>query len=188
MGGRVHVEPDDILDLFGEVRVGRPLEGAQAMRLEAVLFPQPLHGAKRNARSLRHGAAGPVGGGAGRLRAGQFQNPRDDLLRERRSAGLAGLVAQQGVDAFFGVALLPAPHGRPADAGAPGDFQHRQPIGGVQHDVGALNVFERAGAIGGDCLEPLAVFVMKDDADCLSHAPRLARFGASVNPLSVSVH
>ena len=58
-------------------------------------------------------------------------------------AGLAGLVAQQAVDALLGVALLPAPDRRAADAGAPGDFQNREPLGGEQDDLGALDVLER---------------------------------------------
>jgi len=124
MGGRVHVEADDVLDFLGEPGIVGALEGSQAMRLEPVFFPEALHGAQRNPDGFRHGAAGPVGGGAGWLGAGQLQNSGDDLLRERRAARLAGFVAQETVDALFRVALLPAPHRRPADAGAPRDFQH----------------------------------------------------------------
>src|SRR5580658_11156241 len=42
VGWRMHVEADNVLDLFGEGGVGGTLEGAQAVRLEAVLFPDAL--------------------------------------------------------------------------------------------------------------------------------------------------
>ena len=48
MGGRVHVEADHILDLLGEGRVVRALEGPHPMRLQAVRLPDPLHGAQRD--------------------------------------------------------------------------------------------------------------------------------------------
>ncbi len=123
-GGRVHVEPDDILDLFGEVRVGRPLEVRKRCG-----WRRCFSHSRCTARSEMPAAFAMVRpvqwvaapGGCEQVIS---EPARVDLLRERRSAGLAGLVAQQGVDDFFGVALLPAPHGRPADAGAPGDFQH----------------------------------------------------------------
>jgi hypothetical protein len=129
-----------------------------------------------------------MSGGAGRLRAGQFENSGDELRVERSAARLAGLVAQQAVDAFLGITLLPAPDHRTADAGAPGDLQNREPLGGKQHDLCALDMFERTRAIGSDRVQSLAVFVPKDDADSLGHQPRLARRAAFMNPMSASVH
>jgi hypothetical protein len=38
-----------------------------------------------------------------------------------------------------------------------------------------LDRFERARAVTGDRVQPLAVFIAEKDADCLSHEPRLAR-------------
>jgi hypothetical protein len=49
-------------------------------------------------------------------------------------------------------------------------------------------MLERARTIGGDRLQPLAVFAAKKDADSLGHEPRLAYPGTLVNPVSVSVH
>ena len=74
VGRWMHVEPDDVLDLLGEGGVVGALEGAQAMRLQPVRFPDALDGAQRQACRLGHGAAGPVGGLAGRLRAGERQH------------------------------------------------------------------------------------------------------------------
>jgi hypothetical protein len=107
---------------------------------------------------------------------------------ERRASRLSGLVAQQAVDALFSVALLPAPDRRSADARAPGDFQNREPLSGMEHDLRALDVLEGTGPIAGDHPQPLAVFVAEDDADSLGHDTRLARRTAIVNPMSASVH
>src|SRR5271155_4112966 len=63
--GRVHIEADDVLDLFREGGVRGTLEGAQAMRLEVVSLPDALDCAQRDAGLLRHGPAGPMGGLAG---------------------------------------------------------------------------------------------------------------------------
>jgi len=43
VGRRIHVETDDVLDFLNESRIGGPLEGAQAMRLQPVSFPDRLH-------------------------------------------------------------------------------------------------------------------------------------------------
>jgi hypothetical protein len=188
VGRRVHIEADDILDLLREFWVVRTLEGSDAMRLETMPLPNPLHGPQRNAHGLGHGTTGPMGRGARWLGACQLQNSGDDLGRERRAAGLARLVPQQAVDAFFAEALLPAPNRRPTDAGPARDFQNRKPLGRMQHDLGALDVLEGAGAIGRDRFEALSLFAVEDDADGLGHEPRLAYAEAFVNPMSASVH
>lgn len=67
-----------------------------------------------------------------------------------RRAGRARLVAQQTFDASLGVAPLPAPHGRAADARPPGDVLDTKALGREQDDAGTLGMFERAGAVAGD--------------------------------------
>ena len=47
MGRRVHVEADDVFDLRGEGRIVRALEGADAVGLQMVGFPDALDGAQR---------------------------------------------------------------------------------------------------------------------------------------------
>jgi len=69
--GRAHVEADDILDLGGEGRVLGALEGAQSVRLQTMLIPDALDGAKGDAHSLGDGPTGPVGDLAGRVGAAQ---------------------------------------------------------------------------------------------------------------------
>src|SRR5271166_3013023 len=62
-----------------------------------------------------------MGGFARRFRAGERQHFGDDAGRKRSPPGLARLVAQETIDPFLAVALLPAPNGRAADAGLIGD-------------------------------------------------------------------
>src|SRR6516162_1849948 len=85
--GRVHVETDDVLDLLGELRIIGALEGANAVRLQPMRHPQALHGAQAHADGFGHGTAGPMGGVARRLGAGQVHNLGDDPGRKRSAAG-----------------------------------------------------------------------------------------------------
>jgi hypothetical protein len=52
MGRRMHIEADNVLDLFSEGGVGGALEGAYAVRLQAMLFPDALDRAQRQAMEL----------------------------------------------------------------------------------------------------------------------------------------
>ncbi|SEP29889.1 hypothetical protein SAMN04487843_110121 [Methylobacterium sp. ap11] len=65
-----------------------------------------------------------------------------------RLAGRAGLISQQALDAFLGVALLPAPDGRPADAGPAGDVGDGEAFGREKDDAGALDVLGGPPPIG----------------------------------------
>ena len=58
MGGRVHIEPDDILDLLAEGWVLRPLEGAPPVGLEVMRFPNPLDRSQRQVDDLGHRPTG----------------------------------------------------------------------------------------------------------------------------------
>jgi len=57
---RIDVEPDDVAQLAGEVRVLGQLELPDAMRLEPVGAPDALHGTDADARRLGHRRAGPM--------------------------------------------------------------------------------------------------------------------------------
>jgi hypothetical protein len=63
-----------------------------------------------------------------RLGARHRHHARRGFRRDRRLAGLAGLVAQQPVDPALGKALLPSPHRRPADADALRHLLRQMPI------------------------------------------------------------
>jgi hypothetical protein len=122
MLGRVDVEADDVLELGREFGIGRALEGADAVRLEVMRRPDTLHRAQGDAAVSGQGAAGPVGRFAGRLGAGQRNDPAHGRLAQGRLARLTGGIAQQAIDARLGKPSLPAPHRRAPDPGPSGDL------------------------------------------------------------------
>ncbi len=95
---------------------------------------------------------------------------------------LARFVAQQTIEAFLSSVIASA---RPltADARAPGDFQNQKPLGGIKHDLGALDMFEGERTIAGDRFELMAVFGGENDADSLGHKSRLASQAKFVKPI-----
>jgi len=188
MERRVHVEADDIFDLFSEGRVGGGLEGADPVGLKAVRLPDALHRAQADAGCLGDHAAGPMGGLSGRLAARQRQDLGHGRRRQRFLTGLAGLVAQQPVDTLLGEALLPAPDRRPAGAALARHCQHRQALSRQENDPSPLDVFLRSVAIADDRSQSQAILFAEKDTDGLCHAPRIARPEPSVNPMFVSVH
>ena len=188
MMGRAHVEADDVFDLGGESGVLGALERAQSVRLKAPLLPDALDRAQGDAGGLGDGATSPVGDLAGRLRTGQGQHLGHLRGGQRRPARRTGLVAKQSIDALLGVARLPAPDRGAADAGKSGHFQDAAALGRVQDDMCPLHMLERAGAVRGNRRKPRTILFPDDDADGLSHAPRLAQLKPLVNLTFVSVH
>jgi hypothetical protein len=188
VGGRLDVQPDDVAQLLGERRVARALEGAQAVRLEVVLGPDPLHRAERDAGLFGHRPAGPMGGFAGRLGAGHRHHPRDRLVRQRWRSRRPALVAQQAARALLGEPALPTPHRRPAHPRLPGHLRNRQPIPRQQHDLRPLYVLTALVAVSDDRLEQRPILVADDQRNFLCHSPNLAQAPNNVNLLSQSMH
>ena len=188
MDRRVHVEADDIFDLFSEGRVVGGLEGADPVGLKAVRLPDALHRAQADACCLGDHAARPMGGLSGRLAARQRQYFGHGRRRQRFLAGLARLIAQQPVDTLLGEALLPSPYRRSAGAALARHRQHRQAVGRQENDPSPLSVFLRPVAITDDRSQSQAILVAQKDTDGLCHAPRIARPEPPVNPMFVSVH
>ena len=162
------------LSLAAKTGVARALEGPQAMRLQVVPPPDALHRAQREPHRLGHCTAGPMGRLMRWCGAGQRHQLGRFIGRDRRFAGLAGLVAQQTLHAGFGEALLPAPHGRPADADALSNPLRRSPIGGGEHDARPLHVFLPPVAVGHDRLQSFPVHRADDHTYSLSHVPSIA--------------
>ena len=188
MARRVHVEADNILDLLGEGGVVRALEGADAVRLQAMRLPNALHRAQTDADRLRHRPAGPVGGLAGRLRAGERQNLRHGRQRQRRLAGRTCLVAQQAVHALFSIPQLPAPDCRPAHARRARHLGNRQPIRRKNNNPSPLDVLVRAVAIADDSRQARPILGSNDHANILCHVSKIAWPATPVNPSFVSQH
>jgi hypothetical protein len=114
-GPRAGSEPNDIGELGGKAGITQALEGTQTMR-QVVGLPDALHRTQRDTDRLGHRPAGSVGRLVRRLRARQRHDPRCDFHRDRCLSGFAGFVAQQAFNPNLGVALLPAPYRRSADA------------------------------------------------------------------------
>ena len=112
----------------------------------------------------------------------------DGLVAQGRLAGLAGRLVQEGVDAGFGKASLPAPDRRPADPGAPGNLGDAQPLGRAQDDPSPRHMFLGAVAIADDRLQTSTILGRDPRANDLSHVPSIAHPLALVNPLFASVH
>jgi hypothetical protein len=179
MGRRVHVEADNVLDLLGEGGAVGLLEGA--VGLEAMGVPEALSRAKRNAGRLGRRPPGPVGRFAGRFRARRRQYPGHRFHRQRRLARPAGLVPEQTLHPRFGEAALPAPHRRPADAGAPRHFGNRQSIRRMKHNPRPLNMLQRPAPITDDSGQSRPVLGSYNHTNIRGQDPRFARLTPCVN-------
>ena len=126
--------------------------------------------------------------GTGRRPQGALDHGVDLGLRHRRNAGRTRLVAQQTIEAFFGVALLPAPHHGSADADPIGDLQHRQMVRRRKDDLRPLDMLHGAAAIVDDLAQPSTISSRekKRDGLCISQDSHESK--RRVNPLIASVH
>jgi hypothetical protein len=106
-----------------------------------------------------------------RFGAGQRHHPRGGFRRERRLAGLAGLVTQQTFNSGLGKTLLPPPHGRPTDAEALGHLLRRPSIRRGEHDARPLDVLARPVAVGHDRRQLLALRSVENHTYPLRHRP-----------------
>ena len=171
-GGRwIDVEPDDVAQLGGEVRVVGELELSQTVRLQPMGAPDPLHGADADPDLRSHaGAVQCVAspGGAARVRA---TTSLGDLLWQRRDARRPRLVAQQAVDPGQHESLLPAPDRSLGHPCLPHDLGRPVPLGRQQHDPGAPDVLLRTVAVGRDGGKPLTIRGSDIDDGSGAHAP-----------------
>ena len=188
MLGRGHIEADDVLELGRELRITRALEGAQAMRLQVVRRPDPLHRAQADPGGPGHGAPGPMGRLARRLGTGQRDHALHRGIAQRRLARLAGRIAQQALDAGLREPPLPAPYRRPADPGVPRHLGGAQLLGRCQDDPSPRHVLLGAVAIGDDRLEASTIRSRHQRANDLSHAPSMPQPRPFVNLMIASVH
>jgi hypothetical protein len=94
----IDVQADDGLELGGEIGIGRALEGPDAVQLEIMRGPDPLHRAQGDGGVSGHRPAGPVRGFAGRLGTGQRDHPAHRPVAQRRLARLAAGVPELPVD------------------------------------------------------------------------------------------
>jgi hypothetical protein len=169
VGGRIDIEPDDIAQLGGELRVLGQLEPAEAMRLQAMRAPNSLNRTHRNADRLCHGGPGPVGRLTGRIGQRQGDHSFGDLLRKARHPGRSGLVAQETIHALLHEPFLPAPNSRLGHPGCPHDLMCARPSRRKKDDPATPDVLLRAVAIGNDRLHAGPVFGINGKADPGAH-------------------
>src|SRR4029077_15636098 len=81
-GRRIDIEADDVGQLAGEGGVTRALEGTQPLRLQLMRPPDALYRAQRDAASLAHHPAGPVGRLMWRLGTGHPHDPSRGFRRD----------------------------------------------------------------------------------------------------------
>ena len=109
---RIEIQPNHIAQLGGKGRILRQLEPPHPVRLQTMGGPDPLHRAQRDAGRRDHGPAGPVCALTGRFGKRQRDHVIDQRRRQRRQAGLSGLVVHQAGYTLVHEPLLPAPHTR----------------------------------------------------------------------------
>ena len=154
MLGRVDVQADDVLELGGEVGIVRALEGADAVRLQVVRRPDPLHRAQGDAR-VSWPSPGRSSGSPRRAARRRSAPPPGARLASPKGA-LPGLrVASRNSPSTPAsanrrcqrhTAGRPTPARRATSATA-------QPLGRAEHDPRPRHVLLGAVAIGHDRLE-----------------------------------
>ena len=169
--GRIHVEPDDIEQFGGKPWIIGQLELTDLVRLEAVFAPDALHRTDADADVFGHRARGPMRGLTGCRGLSGGHHAGLDLGSERRNARRAGLIAEQTGHAFGHEALLPAPDGCLARAGAAGEFHRAAALGGQQHDLGPPDMLLRAVAIRHDGAQHQAVGFAEVGCGGFAHPP-----------------
>ena len=137
MGGRIDVETNNVLELRRELRVGRQLEGVNAMRRQSVRFEDALHRTQAHASRFRQHPTGPVGCIARWRAERQIDHPLHDGGGKRLLAGLRVFVAGEPVDTLGHESRLPSPDHGLRFAGAAHDLSGTAALGRRQDDVGA---------------------------------------------------
>lgn len=134
MGGWGDVEPNHVVQLFGEGLVIGQLEATPAMWRKTVVVPDLHNRRRRDADRFGHCTDGPVR----RFVIGRLQRQRHDLVDhprlQRRNARRPSLVAQQAIDTFGHETLLPAPYTGLGFGRHRHDRHDAQTIGGQQDD------------------------------------------------------
>jgi hypothetical protein len=166
---RIDIEAHDVADLGGELGIVGQLEGADAVRRQAMGLPDALHRGQAHARHLGHQPTGPVCRLAGRFPKRQGHDPVGHTLRQARRARRPGLVAQQAFDARLHEPRLPSPDRRLADAGRAHDRRRAQPVGRPQYNPGAPHVLLQTVAIIDDRLQAPTIGRAQINGDASTH-------------------
>ncbi len=189
---RIDIEPHDVAQLRGELRIVGELELFDLVRLKTVGAPDALNRAGADAASLSHHRRGPVRGFSRRRLQRQLHHPLGDVRTQLRDAGGPRLVAQKTLDTFLPEPFLPAPDASFGRAGPAYDLVRAKPLGRKKHDLGPPDMLLWRVAVLQNRPQPLAVrWLYSDGYSCAhaadSHAP--ARLGIpSGSQMSDAIH
>ena len=108
---RIHVQPHHVGQLLDKRRIRRELEGADAVRLQAMRVPDPMNRRRTQSLGRGHRSQTPLRG----ARGGRVQRGLDDLLLASRGdlplAATAGRTAPQRIRPTRREPAPPQPHG-----------------------------------------------------------------------------
>ena len=150
---RVHIEPDDVSQLGGKLRVVGQLEQARPVRPQTMSAPDALHRTDADTLEPGHGGGRLVRGLSRRINLGRGDDARRNIGFERRNARRPGLVAQQASDTVRHEAFLPAPDNSLADTGLPHDLGRAATVRCQQHDLSSLAMLLRAVSVRHDRIQ-----------------------------------
>ena len=167
---RIDIEPDDVAQRRGELRIVGELELLDLGRLKTVGAPDALNRAGADAASLSHHRRGPVRGFSRRRLQRQLHHPLGDVRAQLRDAGGPRLVAQKTLDTFLPEPFLPAPDGSFGRAGPAHDLVRAKPLGRKKHDLGPPDMLLWRVAVLQNRPQPLAVRWLYSDGDSCAHA------------------
>jgi hypothetical protein len=172
----VDVEPDDLSQLGGELRIVGQLGQTRPMRLQTVAAPDALHRADTDALNLGHGGSGPMRCLTRRIGLGRRDHVRHSSGFEARDARRTCLVAQQARDTVGHEAFLPAPHSRFADTRSAHDLSRAAAVRRQQHDLCSPDVLLRSVSVRHDSAQPDTVLGTHCNFDAGAH-PADSHFG-----------
>ena len=171
---RVEVQPHHVPQLFHEMLVVGELESLQQVRLQPVLFPNPLHRHARQPLCLGHGPNAPVGFARRRRPHRRFHHPLDHIRADALAASGTRGVLEDSRHATRGETLPPEQHRRPRNTQFPGDGVIGLTLAGAEHDAGSQRDLLRRLARIGQVLQPFSLIVI-----------HVKGFGGSEHPTSI---
>ena len=168
---RVEIEPDDILDLVGEVGIVGNLEAAHEMRLEAVLCPDTLHAGVADAHGVSHGPNTPVGGVGRALLHGLFHDRELNRPAERLPAGRFGATFDEPCDPGLHEIFLPAPDRGLRNPDLAPNRRDPMTVRVHKNDPGAFDDLLRRVPIGQQPVQFRSSFPLKDNTNLFVFHP-----------------
>lgn len=168
---RVKIEPDDVLQLLGKVRIIGDFECAAQMGLEPMLAPNAADGRSTQIGRAGHQSAAPVRCRLGLLAGRPAHHHRDDLWWVSRLAPPAWRILLKAGPALSNKATAPPGGLLLRDPQAHPDFTIGLPIGSHQDNERALRESHHLDPAAADLLQPRSVVFAQFNSRGGSHSP-----------------